>query len=86
MVILTALCLSWTPGTAVPMKRRFGPGALGKRRPEKIKNDTNEASMLLKANDACRNEAKKYLKTNGLFENNGQDPFKSLKTHDMALF
>jgi hypothetical protein len=41
--------------------------------------------MLLKTNEACRNEAKKYLKTKELFKNSGSESAKYLKTNDMAL-
>ena len=49
------------------------------------KNSTNEASMLLKTLKAYGNEAKKYLKTKELNENNVNKAKKLLKTSDIAL-
>jgi hypothetical protein len=41
--------------------------------------------MLLKAQGGSRNEAKKYMKTNGLLEISWKISDKLLKTHHMAL-
>jgi hypothetical protein len=50
------------------------------------KNNTIEASMLLKALSGCRNEAKKYLKQKELYENIGNEAKKWLKTNNISLF
>jgi hypothetical protein len=59
---------------------RDGPGAFEREWLQKNKNSTNEASMLLKANVAIGNEAKKYIETKELYENIGNEAKKWLKT------
>ena len=49
-------------------KSRMVVGHLRESGFNKIKNSTNEASMLLKALKGCGNEAKKYLETKELNE------------------
>jgi hypothetical protein len=41
--------------------------------------------MLLKTNEACRNEAKKYMKTKDLFKNNGTDACMYMKINYIAM-
>jgi len=84
--MLKTFCRSRASGTTAPLGKRFGAGAHGKRESTNNKKYYERSQYVIESNEACRNEAKKYLKTNGLFENNGQDTFKSLNTHDMALF
>ena len=50
-------------------KDRSGPGRSRGSGFINIKNITNEPSMLLKALNGLGNEAKKYLKTNELYDN-----------------
>ena len=57
----------------------------GKRDREETKNNTTEASMLLKTQGGSRNEAKKYMKTNGLLEISWKKSYKLLKTNNMAF-
>jgi hypothetical protein len=49
------------------------------------KNNTTEASMLLKTMKCCGNEAKKYMETRELYENTGYEAKKLLKTNDITL-
>ena len=57
----------------------------GKRDREETKNNTTEASMLLKTQGGGRNEAKKYMKTNGLLEIGWSEAEKLLKTNHMEF-
>jgi hypothetical protein len=83
------MVLLWTHcrGQAVEREeRRNSPGTGENRGTKKTKNNTNEASKLLKTLKCCRNEAKKYMKTRELFKNSGNEAKKWLKTKHIAIF
>ena len=52
---------------------------------KKTKNNTIEASKLLKTRNGFGNEAKKYLETKGLYENTEMEASKLLKTNYITL-
>ncbi len=52
---------------------------------ENTKKSTNEASILLKAQEAKRNEAKKYLKAKELFDTSGVKAKKYLKSNEISF-